>query len=265
MNLRSQLSRLTRTALALPLIVLGACSGGSDPQPVAATVEVTPAQATRNVGETVQLSAAVKDAGGDIISGKQVLWSTSAAAIATVNTTGLVTGVADGIATITAAVDGKSGSASVTIIGPCSTELATNITVGQTINGALATTDCRLEDGSYADGYAIAVATATSVQIDLTSAAFDTWLVLFELLQNGTLAERAVNDDADQTTTNSRITFTLNPGAEYFILANSFDPAVTGAYQLKVLPSAGFVGRSIGIMKPGKPPASVLLRAIRPR
>ncbi len=73
-----------------------------------------------------------------------------------------------------------------------------------------------------------------------------------------------MNDDVDQTTTNSRISFTLQPGVAYFILANSFDPGVTGAYQLTVAQGSMVAGRVAGVLKPGKAPASVLLRAIRP-
>jgi hypothetical protein len=117
------------------------------------------------------------------------------------------------------------------------------------------------------------VATATNVQFDMT-ASFDTYLVLLELLSNGVLEERAVNDDIDPDDpadpndpfdTNSRITFTLLPGSQYFILANSFDANVTGDYQLKVTAVAFSAAGAPVAGKPGKAPVSSLIKALKPR
>ena len=81
-----------------------ACGGdSSDPGPVVATVEVSPATADRQVGQTVQLSATVKDASGNILSGQSVTWSSSASSVASVTKSGLVTTSPLGTALITAA------------------------------------------------------------------------------------------------------------------------------------------------------------------
>ncbi|NUQ11386.1 MAG: Ig-like domain-containing protein [Gemmatimonadaceae bacterium] len=245
---------LTSHSLATALVVvLGACSGSSEPTPIAASVVVTPDEATRLVGESVQLTATVKDAAGRVIS-KAVSWTSDRVDVATVNNDGLVTGLADGIATIRAAVDGKFGTAEVTVLGPCSTALAPTIAIGQTVNGSLTAADCLLNDGSYADGYGITVTVPTTVRIDMTSTAFDTWLVLLELMNDGSLQERAFNDDVDMNTTNSRIVYTLQPNLDYFILANSFERPAFGAYQLSVALNSAFAGRVIGppVTKPGK-------------
>ncbi|WP_417932783.1 Ig-like domain-containing protein [Enterobacter hormaechei] len=67
---------------------------------IAATgVEVTPATASLVVGATQQLSGAVQPTDA---TNKAITWTTSAPSIATVSSTGLVTAVAEGIATITA-------------------------------------------------------------------------------------------------------------------------------------------------------------------
>src|SRR5699024_9535283 len=143
--------------------------------------------------------------------------------VATVNSSGLVTAVADGQATITAGAEGRSATAAIRVLGPCNTALAATITVGQTANGTLATTDCQLGDDTYADGYGLSVTTATNAQIEMT-ASYDTYLFLLELTSTG-LVQRAANDDidpddpndpADLVNTNSRITFNLQPGALYF-------------------------------------------------
>ena len=83
--------------------------------PVVTSVSVSPATASVAVGSTVALSATVKDAQGNVMSGQTVTWTTNSASVATVNANGVVTGVAAGSATITATSSGKSGTATVTV------------------------------------------------------------------------------------------------------------------------------------------------------
>jgi len=80
-----------------------------------ASVTVTPASDTVTVASTLQLSAVAKDAAGGTLTGRVISWSTSDPARATVSSTGLVTGVTPGEVTITAAAEGKSGAASITV------------------------------------------------------------------------------------------------------------------------------------------------------
>ena len=78
-----------------------------------ASVTVLPASPppdTVFIGYTTQLSAVVKDAGGGTLTGRVVTWQSDNTAAATVDATGLVTGVAAGTANITATSEGKSGS-----------------------------------------------------------------------------------------------------------------------------------------------------------
>jgi hypothetical protein len=86
--------------------------------PDVATVTVAPAISTIGPGVTVQLQATIKDANGATLSDRQVTWSSSDDAIATVSPSGLVTGVADGTATMTGTSEGKSGTASVVVQVP---------------------------------------------------------------------------------------------------------------------------------------------------
>jgi hypothetical protein len=82
------------------------------------TVTVAPATASVSIGATVSLSATVKDAQGNVMTGQTVTWSTSNMSAATVSSNGVVTGVAAGSATITATSSGKSGSSTVTVTAP---------------------------------------------------------------------------------------------------------------------------------------------------
>ena len=88
------------------------------PAPVA-TVTVTPSPGSVRRGSTLQLTATLRDANGNVLTGRTVSWSTSAPAIATVTpSSGVVTGVTTGTATITALSEGKTGTSVVTVTPP---------------------------------------------------------------------------------------------------------------------------------------------------
>ena len=84
------------------------------PAPVA-TVAVSPTSATVNIGQTKQLTVTLKDASGNVLTGRTVNWSSSNTAAATVNASGLVNALAAGSATITATSEGKSGTSAITV------------------------------------------------------------------------------------------------------------------------------------------------------
>jgi uncharacterized protein YjdB len=94
------------------------------PPPVA-TVSVSPASPSIQVGATVQLSAVTRDANNNVLTGRVVTWSSSNTAVGTVSTSGLVTGVAAGSATITATSEGKTATSSLTVTTPAPVPVAT--------------------------------------------------------------------------------------------------------------------------------------------
>jgi alpha-tubulin suppressor-like RCC1 family protein/uncharacterized protein YjdB len=67
------------------------------------------------LGQTVQLTATANDASGREIRGRTISWATDDGAVATVSSSGLVTGIAPGSANITATIGGKTGKAAVSI------------------------------------------------------------------------------------------------------------------------------------------------------
>ena len=83
---------------------------------VPTTVELTPDSLDFTaLGETVQMSAEVRDQLGRAMSGASVAWASSDVAVATVDASGLVTAAGNGTATITATSGSASDEAAVTV------------------------------------------------------------------------------------------------------------------------------------------------------
>lgn len=112
---------------------------------IAGQVIVTPDSASIPVGGTQQFTATVLDLHGNPLAAS-VTWSSSDPGVATVDGTGLATGVSVGQATITATAQGASGSATLTVFNPNTPPVANpdtfdaigNVTVPVAAPGVLA-------------------------------------------------------------------------------------------------------------------------------
>lgn len=115
---RQKQSRVCLPALTFLALMGWACGGTSEP-PSVASVRLTPASRTLLVGpgggETLLLSAVGVDADGQAVANRTVTWVTSDVNVARVASTGLVSAIAPGIATITATIDGKTGTAQIAV------------------------------------------------------------------------------------------------------------------------------------------------------
>jgi uncharacterized protein YjdB len=91
-------------------------SAAPPPAPVpVASVSVSPATANVAIGQTQQLTATIRDANNNILTGRTVTWASNGTAVATVSASGLVSAIASGSATITATSGGVGGTASITV------------------------------------------------------------------------------------------------------------------------------------------------------
>jgi chitinase len=79
------------------------------------SVTVSPSTATMTVGGTQTLFAVAKDSAGNTVTGRPITWTSSATSIATVSSSGLVSAVAAGAATVRATIDGVIGSSAITV------------------------------------------------------------------------------------------------------------------------------------------------------
>jgi alpha-tubulin suppressor-like RCC1 family protein len=133
-----------RLAAIAAALLLAACGGDSvspgstnnpPPQPAAVkTIELAPATATVAVGLTRALTATPRDANGVALTGRAIAWTSSAAAVALVDANGVVTGVAAGTATISAASEGVTGTAAITVTAPVVAVPVATVTVGPTLD-----------------------------------------------------------------------------------------------------------------------------------
>lgn len=94
----------------------GGSPGGPTGDPVLDHVSVSPAAVNVEIGNSVNLLATAHDQTGAPMQAGTITWSSSATTVASVSTSGSVTGVALGEAQITASTGGKSASAAVTVI-----------------------------------------------------------------------------------------------------------------------------------------------------
>ena len=111
-----------------------------------ASVSVTLAAPSVTAGSTTQATAVTRDAATNVLSGRAITWSSSNTAVATVNSSGLVTTLAVGTATITATSEGQSGGAVITVasvpVATVSVSLASpSVTVGATSQATATTRD----------------------------------------------------------------------------------------------------------------------------
>jgi YVTN family beta-propeller protein len=109
-------ARLAWSALALIAATgLAACSDTSGPPALAVTV--LPGLLSLDIGDTLRLNATVHDRSGTNVAGATFTFSVNDPVVASVSTTGLVTALAGGTATVTATSGTVSASASITVAG----------------------------------------------------------------------------------------------------------------------------------------------------
>ncbi|MEP7345660.1 MAG: Ig-like domain-containing protein, partial [Gemmatimonadaceae bacterium] len=112
------------------------------------TVTVTLNASAIQVGQTSQGTAVVKDSLGNTLSGQTLTWSSANASVATVSSSGLVTAVGAGAATISASTSGKTGTATlnVTPLPPVLVTVsmgATSLIVGQSLQASAVAKDAQ--------------------------------------------------------------------------------------------------------------------------
>ncbi len=127
-------------------------------QEVSAVV-VTPDSATVLEGDTLRLAATAADANGQAVTGVELAWASGDTAVAVVDASGLVTGVATGQVQVTVTAAGLTGRAELAVVTPLPTTVAVTpdtvvlTAVGQT---AQLTAEVRNQAGRVMEGVPVA-------------------------------------------------------------------------------------------------------------
>ena len=120
-----------RAALVVVSIGLAACGGDNttvvqpvvdpvaDPvvEPLTITISPTPALIV-GAGDTLRFSATAQNAAGTFVSAASVSWSSGSNGIATINGNGIASGVSTGVTTVTATIEGSTGTAPLEVFVP---------------------------------------------------------------------------------------------------------------------------------------------------
>jgi uncharacterized protein YjdB len=92
-----------------------------------ASVQVSPASVTLDVGKQAALSATALGSNGTVLTGRPATWTSLNTSVATVSASGVVTAIAGGSATVRATIEGQSATASITVTAPPAAAVATVI------------------------------------------------------------------------------------------------------------------------------------------
>jgi hypothetical protein len=104
--------------------------------PSVQTVAVSLAASSIEVTRTTTATAVLRDGGGNVLTGRQVTWSTGNAAIASVTAGGVVTAVAIGSTTVIGTSEGKTGSATLTVVPPAVATVTVSLSPASVVAGA---------------------------------------------------------------------------------------------------------------------------------
>ncbi|OYX30339.1 MAG: hypothetical protein B7Z01_14540 [Brevundimonas subvibrioides] len=107
------------------------------------------------------------------------------------------------------------------------------IAIGQTVGGTLQSGDEQLDSGEYVDSFTFSGRRGQRVAAELTSSAFDAYLML-----RTPSGEQLDNDDGENGT-DSRLDTVLAEDGEYEVMVTSYSPGETGSYRFSVSPSQG--------------------------
>jgi hypothetical protein len=112
-------------------------------------LRVTPSEGSLGVGRTLQMRALPLDASSALISGLTVAWTSSDPTIATIDDSGLASGLADGVVELTASIAGLTATSTVTVAPPPSIAFSTSSVSFSAVAGS---TDERVDTVSITNG-----------------------------------------------------------------------------------------------------------------
>lgn len=232
------------TLLLLPVSVVAlalACGESSGPNPTASSITgIAGDGQSVALGSTapIPLSFVARGSTGQPVQGVAVNWTVTPAGSATFNPQSSTTDATGGASTVVT-VGSIAGDLTIhanvagvspvvyhlEAVDPCALTVA--YTIGSTVNGQLATTDCRLGGNYYTDFYAFTVGTQSAITGTMTAGTFNAWLDVYR----GSGRQMGAANDIAPGNTNAQIELIVAPGT-YVFAPNSFSEFSTGPYSL---------------------------------
>jgi hypothetical protein len=173
-----------------------------------ASVVVRPNAAQALIGSKTQLTATAYDVGLNVLTGRGMTWTTSNAAVATIDANGLVTAKAGGTATITATSEGKSDACQLTVSAlPVATIsiTASPTTILQNATAILVATT-KDANGTVVTGRTITWQTSDANIVSLSATSGSS------VQATGGLADKATITATSEGATSQPISITVNNG-----------------------------------------------------
>lgn len=221
-----------RTLVPFLLVAFAGCDAILGPPDDPASIRVRADRSSLEwVGETAQVEAEVRNEDGDVIGSPTVTWTSGDSIVATVGETGTVTGRANGEVWITGRAGGVRDSVRFTVDSPIPCLPTGTLAVPDTVADELVPGECGPE-ARYTEVWQIEVEESGLITLDLTSSAFNAFLMLLD--DQG----QAVGADNDSGVAfNARLMVDLFPGT-YYALIGPYAMGVGGPYQLSVIRGA---------------------------
>ncbi len=113
---------------------------------------------------------------------------------------------------------------------PAPSTAASAVGLGRTVSGRLESGDATLRSGEFMDTYTLDGRRGQQLDIRLVSREFDPYL----MLRGPSGFTQDNDDDVGSGTSNSRLTLTLPADGAYRVVATSYRPGESGAYQLTI-------------------------------
>jgi uncharacterized protein YjdB len=149
-----------------------------------ASIALTPNTASGAVGDSVQFAATMRDASGNVLSGRRVLWTSTAPGVVSVDTAGWARALSVGTATITATSAGISASAATSVLAggtvtPPAPTVARVVVSPSSASGNVGdsapfTATAYDSAGAAMTGLAVSWATSNAAVVTVTSAGYAT-------------------------------------------------------------------------------------------
>lgn len=161
-----------RQWLILGVLALAACSGGDDPidpgtPGPAAVVNISVVTTSMVAGATQQLTAKLYDRNGRLVTTPAVTWSVTPQAVATISSSGLLTAVAPGSATVTASAGSLTSTVEVIVTAnPCTTPVSLAVGEVKIVTGGAAVACITLAATTATSDFVVVGANTRPVQDD---------------------------------------------------------------------------------------------------